>query len=100
MKRRSHEDPAEIVYQMASPEGPLPGGQMHLDNGLKIRAQGQLGEALLEFQKAYAINPGSVVASQEIQLTQEMIARERKRVQETGKEAPPAEARADPGGTV
>ncbi len=31
------------------------------------------------------------MATQEIQLTQEMIAREAKRVQETGKEAPPAE---------
>lgn len=84
------EDPAEIVYQMAVQKARFETSQLHLDNGLKLRAQGQLGDAMLEFQKAYAINPGSVVASQEVQLTQEMIARERKRVQDTGKEAPPA----------
>jgi general secretion pathway protein D len=85
------EDPAETVYQMAVEKARFETSAVHLDNGLKIRAQGQLGEALLEFQKAYAVNPGSVVATQEIGLTQEMIARERKRVQETGKETPPAE---------
>ena len=43
--------------------------QAHVDKGLKLRSQGQLGEALLEFQKAYAINPGSAVARQEIRRT-------------------------------
>ncbi|HWD00282.1 MAG TPA: cohesin domain-containing protein [Candidatus Sulfopaludibacter sp.] len=85
------EDPAEIVYQMAVQKARFQTSQMHLDNGLKLRGQGQLGEALLEFQKAYAIDPSSAVASQEVQLTSEMVARERKRVQDTGKEAPPAE---------
>ena len=54
-----------------------------------------LGEAMLEFQKAYAINPGSSVAQQELVRTQEMILRERKRVAETGKESRAAAARAD-----
>jgi len=85
------EDPAEIVYQMALQKTRLQASLMHIDNGLKLRSQGQLGEALLEFQKAYAIDPSSAIATQEIQLTQDMIARERKRVQETGKEAAPAE---------
>jgi general secretion pathway protein D len=64
---------------------------MHVDRGLKLRLQGQLGEALLEFQKAYAINPGAAIATQELRLTQEMIERERRRVEQTGKEAPPQE---------
>jgi len=85
------EDPAEIVYQMPVRKARFEGSQMHLDLGLRTRAKGELGEALLEFQKAYAIDPGSAVAAQELNLTQDMIARERKRVQETGKEAPPAE---------
>ena len=85
------EDPAEVVYQMSVQKARFEASAMHLDAGLKMRAQGQLGEALIEFQKAYAINPGSVVASQETQLTQEMIARERKKVQETGKESPSTE---------
>ncbi len=48
-----------------------------------------MGEALIEFQKAYAINPGSAIATQELQETQRMILRERQRVEQTGKEAPP-----------
>ena len=46
------EDPAEIVYQMAVDKVRFQAGQAHVDNGLKIRGQGQLGEALLEFQKS------------------------------------------------
>ncbi|HEV3197211.1 MAG TPA: cohesin domain-containing protein [Bryobacteraceae bacterium] len=83
------EDPGELVYQMASQKARFQAGQAHIDRGLKIRSSGQLGEALLEFQKAYAIDPSSSVAVQELQRTQEMIQRERKRVQETGKETPP-----------
>jgi general secretion pathway protein D len=79
------EDPADIVYQMAEYKARFQAAQAHIDKGLKIRSQGLLGEALLEFQKAYAINPGSIVAEQEIRRTKEMIERERKRVQETGK---------------
>ncbi len=91
MRRRLSEDPADSIYQMAVQKTRFQTSSMHLDAGLKIRAKGQLGDALIEFQKAYAVNPGSVVASQEIQLTTQMIDREAKRVQETGKEAPPAE---------
>jgi general secretion pathway protein D len=83
------EDPGELVYQMASQKAHFQAGQSHVDRGLKIRSSGQLGEALLEFQKAYAIDPSSSVAVQELQRTQDMIQRERKRVMETGKEAPP-----------
>jgi general secretion pathway protein D len=83
------EEPSEVVYQMAIEKARFQAGQMHVDRGLKIRASGQLGEALIEFQKAYAINPGSSIGLQELQRTQDMILRERKRVQETGQEAPP-----------
>lgn len=65
--------------------------QIHVDRGVKVRAAGQLGEALIEFQRAYTINPGSSVAAQEIFRTQDMIERERKRVQSTGKESAPAD---------
>ena len=55
---------------------------MHVSNGIKVRAQGQLGDALLEFQKGFAINPGSSSAEQEIVRTQQMIERERQRVEQ------------------
>jgi general secretion pathway protein D len=83
------EDPGELVYQMAAEKARFQAGQNHVNEGVKIRGTGQLGEALLEFQKAYMINPSSAVAQQEISRTQEMILRERKRVAETGKEAAP-----------
>ena len=85
------EDPAEIVYQIAVDKVRFQAGQAHVDNGLKIRGQGQLGEALLEFQRALSINPTSAVARQELDLTRQMIERERKRVEETGKQAPAEE---------
>jgi general secretion pathway protein D len=85
------EDPSDIVYEMAATKVHFQAAQSHIDKGLKLRSQGQLGNALLEFQKAYAINPGSAAAAQEIRRTTDMIERERKRVQETGKESPAKE---------
>jgi general secretion pathway protein D len=83
------EDPAELIYQMAADRGRFHAGQSHVEKGLTSRSQGKLGEALLEFQKAYAISPGLIIAAQELEETQQMILRERKRVEQTGKEAPP-----------
>ena len=85
------EDPSDMLYQMAAEKARFQAAQGHIDKGLKTRNQGLLGEALLEFQKGYALNPGSSAAVQEIRRTQEMIQRERKRVEETGQEAPPQE---------
>ena len=85
------EDPADILYQMAATKIHFQAAQSHIDKGLKLRVEGQLGEALLEFQKAYAINPGSPAAAQEVRRTTDMIDRERKRVEETGRESTPRE---------
>lgn len=85
------EDPSEVIYQMSAEKARFQAGQAHLDKGLQIRDKGLLGDALLEFQKAYSLNPSSSAAAQEIAITQQMIDRERKRVEQTGKEAPPEE---------
>ena len=95
-RRRSPKIPAESCTRWPPTKARFQAAQNHVDEGLKIRAKGQLGEALLEFQKAYAINPGSSIAQQELTRTQEMIQRERKRVEETGKETRAAAARAHP----
>ncbi|MBV9507197.1 MAG: hypothetical protein JO323_19555 [Acidobacteriia bacterium] len=87
------EDPSDVAYTISAQKARAEASQLHLDNGLKVRSKGQLAEAFQEFQRAYGLNPASSVAAQEIQRTQEMIDRERRRVQETGKEAP-AEERA------
>ena len=85
------EDPSDVVYQMAADKCRFQAAQSHIDKGLRIRARGMLGEALIEFQRAYAINPGSAAAEQEVRRTRTMIEIERKRVEESGKESPPEE---------
>lgn len=83
------EDPGDLSYQMAAQKARFEASSMHVTNGTKTRAEGRLGEALLEFQKAFAMNPSSTLAEQEIIRTQQMILRERRRVEQTGAEAPP-----------
>jgi general secretion pathway protein D len=83
------EDPSDVAYQIAATKARAADAQMHVDRGLKTRAQGNLAEALLEFQKAFSLGTGNAIAEQEIRFTQEMIERERQRQQQTGKESPP-----------
>ena len=83
------EDPSELTYQIAAQKARFEASATHVTNATKVRSQGQLGDALLEFQKAYALNPSSMIAEQEVVRTQQMILRERKRVESTGQEAPP-----------
>src|SRR5580658_8252261 len=59
-RKAADEDPTDPVYQVAVDKGRLQAAQAHVEKGLTIRSQGRLGDALVEFQKAYAINPGSV----------------------------------------
>jgi general secretion pathway protein D len=96
-EKAQSEDPSEPLYQVAADKGRSQAAQAHVEKGLTIRAKGQLGEALIEFQKAYDIHPGSAIAGQELRETQLMIARERKRVEQTGKEAAPEVRALTPG---
>src|SRR5689334_8937802 len=75
------EDPGDIAYQMSEMRCRARAAQSHVDLGMSIRSQGKLGDALLEFQKALSINPGSIVAEQEVRRTTDMIERERRRVE-------------------
>jgi general secretion pathway protein D len=84
-------EPSDMDYQMAVTKARFQASAVHQDEGMKMRAQGKLGEALLEFQKALALDPASSVAEQEIIRTQEMIQRERERILATGKESTPEE---------
>jgi len=72
-------DPSDPAYRMAADRVRFQAAQAHIDTGLGLRSQGRLTEALIEFQKAYAINPGSSAAEQEIRRTQQMIQREQER---------------------
>jgi general secretion pathway protein D len=82
-------DPSDINYQMATQKARFQASALHVSEGQKVRSQGSLAEALVEFQRAFAIDPGNTISVQEIRTTQEMIARERQRILQTGSESTP-----------
>jgi general secretion pathway protein D len=67
------EDPADVAYQLTTTRLRFYTSQYHIDLGRKLREQGQLEQALAEFQKAYGINPASAMAEEEISRTKRMI---------------------------
>src|ERR1022692_1314511 len=75
------EDPADTGYQLAVDRVRFQAGQHHVELGLKLRPQGKLTEALAEFEKGYAIDPGSSIAEQEIRRTRAMIEREKSKTE-------------------
>ncbi|MDP2997327.1 MAG: cohesin domain-containing protein [Bryobacterales bacterium] len=87
-----NEEPGDAGYLLGVRRVRFQAGQAHVDKGKKLRAQGQLEEALAEYQKAFAIDPSSSIAEQEIRRTLQMIEREKKRAAEPGQaEAKPEE---------
>lgn len=73
------EDPTDPGYQLEVHQARFQASQAHVSQGLKARKEGSLGQALVEFQKAYGIDPSSSVAEQEIKTTTQMIEREKKK---------------------
>jgi len=73
------EDPTDPGYQLEVNRARFQTSQAHVDKGRKLRDHGDLGPALLEFQKAYGIDPSSDIARQEIEVTRQMIEREKKK---------------------
>jgi general secretion pathway protein D len=78
------QDPADPYYQLCADRARFQAGQAHVTAGLKIRNQGNLTQALIEFQKAFQIDGSSSMAEMEIRRTHEMIEREKKKVQRPG----------------
>jgi len=75
------EDPADAGYQLAVRRVRFQAAQERVNRGQKLRAEGKLEEALVEFQRAFALDPASAIARQELQLTLDMIEIEKKRPQ-------------------
>lgn len=73
------QDPSDPYYQLCADRARFQAGQAHVTTGFKIRAQGNLTQALIEFQKALQIDGSSSMAEMEIRRTQEMIDREKKK---------------------
>jgi general secretion pathway protein D len=66
-------DPREVSYQLATRRVRFQASQAHVEAGMKLRQAGKLEPALVEFQKAFGIDPGSAVALQEIKHTTEAL---------------------------
>ncbi len=69
------QDPSDPGYQLQVRRVRFEAGTMHVKNGQKLRNEGKLPEALAEFEKAYASDPASDIAMQEIGRTRQMIRR-------------------------
>ena len=72
------DDPSDIGYQLAMRRVRFQAGQAHVERGLRLRLDGKTAEALGEFERAYAIDPSSSIAEQEIRRTREILARDKK----------------------
>jgi len=81
------EDPADPLYQLAVRRARFEASQQHLSRGKQLRREGKLEEALGAFQRAFAIDPSSTIAEQEVRTTYRMIEQAEKERQ-VG-EAPP-----------
>jgi general secretion pathway protein D len=67
------EDPKEISYELAARRARFESGTAHMEAGNKLQKAGELENALAEFQKAFNVDPGSMVALQNIQQTKELL---------------------------
>ena len=78
------EDPADPAYQLVVARARFQAATTHINRGFTLRSDGNLTQALVEFQKAYQIDPSLTLAQQEVRRTQQMIEREKKKAQEPG----------------
>ena len=65
----------------------LQAGQVHVEAGMKLRKAGELEQALVEFQKAFSVDPGSSIALQEIKQTTELLDQKQKGQPAAGRDA-------------
>jgi general secretion pathway protein D len=85
------EDPTDTSYQLSTRRVRFQAAQTHVQLGQKLRETGQLEDAVKEFQKAYAIDPSSVIAEQELRRTNEMIERKKGQPEAKGPVLTPAQ---------
>ena len=62
-------DPQNPQFIIAFRRTQFLAGTNHVDRGNRLQEQGRLSEALAEFEQAYAIDPSSVIAKQQIDNT-------------------------------
>lgn len=70
-------DPKDAAYLMGAKRARFQAAQTHVDAGQKLRVEGSLEGALVEFQKAIMRDPSSAIALQEWKRTSEMLEKEK-----------------------
>jgi len=84
-------DPLNTEFKLKATRLRFEAGQYHIRQGQKLREKGELQLALMEFEKARAIDPSSAIADQEARRTLEMIAARRAAAEAPAAPAPPRE---------
>ncbi len=72
-ERAVREDPKQVQYLLAARRLRFLAAMTHVDRGHKLRDSGKLAEALKEFEGAFAIDPSSAIAEQELRRTLSML---------------------------
>jgi general secretion pathway protein D len=83
--------PNNTEYRLKAARARFEAGQWHVDQGRKMRDQGNLDLALAEFRKAQMIDPSSAVAEQEVKNTLDLIAAKQGGTQNEPQTAAPPE---------
>jgi general secretion pathway protein D len=73
-KRALQAQPSNAAYKVRVAKVSFEAAAAHILEGQNLIVTGDLGHALLEFEKAQSIDPSSSAADQELQKTREMIA--------------------------
>ncbi|HUJ50868.1 MAG TPA: tetratricopeptide repeat protein, partial [Bryobacteraceae bacterium] len=72
------QDPQDPGYQLGSRRMRFLAGQAHVEAGMKLKNNSQLEQALVEFQRAYSLDPGSAIAAQQIREVTEALDQKKK----------------------
>ncbi len=79
-------NPNNLAYTIGMRRARFQAGQMHVNRGQKLRADGKVEDAMAEFQRAIIADPSSAIAIQELKRTQAML-EEKKRGPRPGENA-------------
>jgi general secretion pathway protein D len=66
-------NPNNLAYTIGMRRARFQAGQMHVNKGQKLRADGKVEDAMAEFQRAIIADPSSSIAIQELKRTQQIL---------------------------
>ena len=72
------EDPKDPAYQLSARRARFEASTAHMEAGNKLQKAGDLEKALAEFQKAFNVDPGSMIALQNINQVKELLEEKQK----------------------